>query len=124
MRQKMDRIYHNHEKWEDAKAGMYDNPANLNQEVDTIVAFFNNPYNLKKYMVLVCEEWVYACEHNLSNPAMNKIAYIGQACIAYRFGFSRESTMKAWNYLSQDVQKKANEIAKETLNNWETKYHG
>jgi hypothetical protein len=65
----------------------------------------------------VLEEWVYSCEHFLTNAAINRIAWLGQAsmCIttgipsAFRGGFNR---------LTLEQQSEANRTAMLFLNRW------
>lgn len=116
------RKYHHHDKWEDAKAGMYNNPKSLRKEADAIVMYFQDSEKVREYMIKVVTEWKYSCEQNLTNPAMNKIAYLGQASVCMAFGFSRESTMFAWNFLDEATQNKANQIAQDIINYWEEQY--
>ena len=116
------RIWHNHEVWEDAKAGMYENPKNKEQETQIVVNYFRQPSKVKEGMLAVVNNWLKACEHNLTNPSMNKIAYLGQASVTYLFGISRDTTMYAWNFLDKKTQEVANNIAKEVLKYWEEKH--
>lgn len=122
MKTEIKRIYHHHDKWEDAKSGMYNNPKKIITEAEIIVNYFKDSEKVKCAMMSVVNEWVYSCEHNLTNPAMNKIAYLGQSSVCYLYGFSRESTMYAWNFLDENTQNKANEIAREVLKYWEEKH--
>lgn len=70
-------------------------------------------------MTRVCSEWVFSCEHNLTNSSMNKIAYIGQAACCLYAGVPSTITMEAWSLLDKSVQDKANEIAERVLKKWE-----
>jgi hypothetical protein len=114
----IERKYHHYLKWEDYKFGMYDNPKNKIQEAKKICDFFKYTQKLKYFMFKVVHEWKYSCEQNLTNPNMNKIAYIGQAAVALALGFSRDSTMFAWNLLDEKTQDKANKIAEKALQAW------
>ena len=82
----MERIYHHYLKWEDHKAGFYDNCSGAEKDIkiQKVLEMFNSESLTKEYMNLVIEKWIYSCEHNLSNESMNKIAYLGQAaCCLY-----------------------------------------
>lgn len=122
MKREIKRIYHHHEKWEDAKAGMYENPKNLKKEAEVIVKYFQDSSKIKQNMFNVVENWKYSCEQNLTNPSMNKIAYLGKSSVTFLYGFSRESTMYAWNFLDKETQDKANQIAQDILTYWEEEY--
>ena len=76
---------------------------------------FNSEKMTKKFMLRVINEWKFSCEHNLTNPSMNKIAYIGQAACCIYCGAPNTITMKAWNMLDENIKERANRIAKNTL---------
>lgn len=119
MKNKTKQIYHHYTLWEDAKAGMYENPKDKEKESQIIINYFRTPELVKKTMLDVVTTWVYSMEQNLTNPSMNKIAYIGQASVTYLYGFSRDSTMYAWNFLDEKTQSVANTIAQDVLKYWE-----
>ena len=79
---------------------------------------FNNEMEMRQAMFYVVTNWKWSMEHNLTNNAMNKIAYIGQAACAYYAKIPSTVTMEAWSLLDKDVQEKANEVAKEALDYW------
>jgi len=62
-------------------------------------------------------EWKHSCEHYLTNKAMNRIAWLGQAAVCYHSGVpSRYAS--AWFNLTDGEQRNANEIALKYLNIW------
>jgi hypothetical protein len=93
------RIYHHYEKWEDFKAGFYDNITGNNKEelILKVIELFNNPALTENYMRKVINEWTFSCEHNLSNISLNRIAYIGQAACCLYASVPCTITMNAWN---------------------------
>ena len=65
----------------------------------------------------VTVDWMYSCEHYLTNKAMNRIAWLGQAALTYSRGIP--STFRGgFNLLSEEQKDKANHIAHEYLNRW------
>ena len=116
----MERIYHPYWKWEDYKDGFYNNiSGSLKKELtDKVVEMFNDEKETKRCMNLVITKWVYSCEHNLTNPAMNKIAYIGQGACCLYAGIPSTITMSAWSLLDLDVRNRADLIANEVLEKW------
>ncbi len=82
---------------------------------------FNSEELTKEYMNKVTNEWVYSCEHNLTNEALNQIAYIGQAACCIYADIPSTITMEAWSMLDKEVQDRANKIALEVLNKWKYK---
>ena len=119
----LNRIYHPYWVWEDYKAGFFDNVSGANKKIliDKAIEMFNSREETEKQMMFVIDNWKYSCEHNLTNPSMNKIAYIGQAACCVYAGVPSLLTMDAWNKLSKEVQDRSNRIAEVILNEWETK---
>jgi len=119
----MNRIYHHYEKWEDYKAGFYDNISGKNKSllVDKVIEMFSNYEYTEIYMRKVINEWKYSCEHNLTNNGLNKIAYIGQAACCLYAGVPSSITMETWSKIDKEHRDKADQIAKTILKEWEVK---
>ena len=119
----MNRIYHHYEKWEDFKAGFYDNYSSKNKDllISKVIELFTNSELTEIYMRKVINEWVYSCEHNLSNVNMNRIAYIGQAACCIYNKIPSSITMEAWGKVDKIYRDKADEIADLILKEWEVK---
>ena len=62
-------------------------------------------------------EWVHSCEHYLTNAAMNRIAWLGQAAACYAMGIPAEYR-GGFTYLTEAQQDAANQMALKWLNNW------
>lgn len=114
------RIFHTHDKWECAKAGFYATTKEGMTRKQCETAMRNLLADIPQFeraLNEVISTWKHSCEHYLTNAAMNRIAWLGQAatCCAigvpavYRGGFY---------LLSEDQQKAANEAALKALNQW------
>jgi len=116
----MERIFHPYWKWEDYKAGFYDNCSGQLKDdlIQKGIEMFNSKVLTKQNMFYVVDNWKFSCEHNLTNPAMNKIAYIGQSACCVYAGIPSTLTMEIWNMLDSKIQEQANEIAKEAIERW------
>lgn len=120
---KIEQVWHPYWLWEDALM-YHPAPSNVDEEerrkkVIGLLTDTRHFYNVAKWMTLA---FPYACEHNLTNPVMNRIAYIGQASCFYAFGITEEEVRKAWGYLTEEQRDRANETAKKVLDEWENKY--
>lgn len=114
------RIFHTHDKWECYKAGFY------NTTVDGMTAeecklayreFLADIPRFNKALAAVTSEWVYSCEHYLTNKAMNRIAWLGQAAACYDMGIP--STYRGgFSLLTEKEQEEANAAALVYLNKW------
>lgn len=124
MMSQIDRVFHNHEKWEDYKSGMF-NPKKINNGIDLISlakALLSNPKNLLEGMTAVCFNWKISCEANLTNSGCNRQAWLGQATCFYKHKVPEELTKIAWNELTEKQQKEANGIADKVILEWEKNY--
>jgi len=114
------RIYHPYWRWEDYKAGFYNHCSGEEKKIliKKGVEMFNSEKLTLINMYKVINEWKYSCEHNFTNPSLNKIAYIGQAaCCIYAY-IPSTITMELWNMLEKDIQNRANNNALEVLDTW------
>ena len=121
MKQKrLNRIYHHHSKWEEVGYGMYNN-YNLKEKeilIQRVINFFMQKSLVEEYMSMVVNEFKYSCEHNFTNPSMNKVAWLGQAAVARYIMIPEDITRIAWNFLDQNTQEQANRIAEKEIKRW------
>lgn len=116
----MTRVYHPYTMWEDFKAGFYDNISGKTKEEMKVkvIELFSSKELTEKYMQMVIDKWVYSCEHNLTNPSLNKIAYIGQSACCIFCGASSSITMEAWHLVSKENRAHADLIAQSIIDKW------
>lgn len=114
------RIFHPYEKWECYAAGFYATgwPGRSKEECELIYArFLADDEQFRKALDGVISEWKHSCEHYLTNSAMNRIAYLGQAAACY----ARELPSvycSGFQILSEVEKDRANATALEYLNKW------
>lgn len=104
VQKKLNRIWHNHSKWEDAHYGMYDSITDKKRRFELlkkVKQYFSNKKLYSKYMKLVIQNWKYSCEHNLTNPSMNHIAWLGQASACLYCKAPEDITREAWSLLQE-----------------------
>lgn len=117
-----ERIFHTYEKWECAKAGFYENTKEgmtSDEAREAYAVFLRNSNKFKKAAESVIKEWKNSCEHYLTNKAMNRIAWIGQAAACYSEKLP-SVFCSGFNLLTPKEQEKANKIALVVLNKWLT----
>ncbi len=115
-----DRIFHTFEKWECHKAGFYAGKKDgmTADECEAAYAeYLSDEDRFREGLDGVIREWKHSCEHYLTNKAMNRIAWLGQAAMCYSTGIPSKFCA-GFNLLSADQQDKANVIALEALNYW------
>lgn len=117
---KGDRVFHTYEKWECHKAGFYA------QNVDGKTAsqceeeyrdFLADTERFRKAANCVVNEWTHSCEHYLTNFAMNRIAWMGQAAMCYETGIPSKYC-SGFNLLTDKQKEEANLVALDVLNDW------
>lgn len=114
------RIFHTYDKWECFKSGFYNTSVegNTKEQCEKEYAeFLSNNKLFRKTLKQVITKWKNSCEHYLTNTAMNRIAWLGQASACY--AKQLPSTYRAGFYLlSEKQQDRANKTALEYLNKW------
>jgi len=114
------RIFHTYKNWECYKAGFYATtfPGMTPTQCEYAYRdFLVNDKKFKDALGHVIKEWKHSCEHYLTNTAMNRIAWLGQAAMCYATGIPAKFR-SGFNLLSLNQQKHANQIALFYLNKW------
>ncbi len=114
------RIFHTHDKWECYKAGFYDSskPGMTKDEAqEAYREFLADPKRFEAGLKIVIKEWKHSCEHYLTNGAMNRIAWMGQAAACAAINIPAEFR-GGFNLLTQEQQLAANRLALKYLNKW------
>lgn len=115
------RIFHTFDQWECYKSGFYNTSAPKGLTADDCKSiyrdFLSNLEDFEKGLLGVINDWPKSCEHYLTNLAMNRIAWLGQAALCY--SKSIPSTFRGgYNLLTLDQQKAADNLALKYLNIW------
>lgn len=114
------RIFHTWDKWECYKAGFYSPTlsGNTKEECERMYeAFLTNDKVFSDALDYVVTNWKHSCEHYLTNSAMNRIAWLGQAAACFAMGIP-SSFRGGFNLLTNAQAERANQIALEYLNKW------
>ena len=114
------RIYHTWDKWECYPAGLYENQKEGMDDDSCKEAyreFLSDLPRFERGLKRVMAEWVKSCEHYLTNEAMNRVAWLGQAAACVEMGIP--SRFRSGYFLLTDEQKKAADaLALKYLNGW------
>jgi hypothetical protein len=117
---KTERIFHTYDKWECHKAGFYaSNFDGMTAEEckEAYAKFLSDSDRFRNALNHVINEWVNSCEHYLTNSAMNRIAWLGQAAMCYETGIPSKYC-SGFNLLTDEEQEEANLVALDALNDW------
>jgi ParB-like chromosome segregation protein Spo0J len=114
------RIFHTHDKWECYKAGFYATKMEGMTRQQCEEAYRDFLVDIPRFEAAlknVISEWKCSCEHYLTNVAMNRIAWLGQASMCYATGVP--SMYRGGFYLlTKEQQTAANQCALVALNVW------
>jgi len=114
------RIFHTYEKWECWKAGFYNTSKSgmtKDEAQDAYRDFLGDLNRFRSGLEIVINTWKNSCEHYLTNEAMNRIAWLGQAAACAAISLPAEFC-GGFNLLTEQQQITANQLALEYLNKW------
>lgn len=114
------RVFHTFDKWECVKAGFYATSKDGWTKDECEQAYYSllsDPVAFEEAARRVTTEWPMSCEHYLTNAAMNRLAWIGQASVCLVYGVPSQFS-SGWSRLSLQQQDAANKIALKVLNEW------
>lgn len=114
------RIFHTYDKWECHKAGFYNTTKDgmTKQQCEQAYRdFLSDSKAFADTLEKVISEWKHSCEHYLTNSAMNRIAWLGQAAACYALGIP-SIYRGGFSLLTEEEQLRANEVALAYLNKW------
>jgi len=115
------RIFHTFDKWECNKAGFYDTKPPKGMTADdckkSYATLLADKEEFARVLEQVTSEWKHSCEHYLTNSAMNRIAWLGQAALCRKYGISSEFR-SGYQLLTPEQQLAADEVALVALNKW------
>jgi len=115
------RVFHTYDKWECHKAGFYATTKegmSKTQCKQAACDFLCDLEGFADVLAKVIVEWPNSCEHYLTNIAMNRIAWLGQASICYATGISTDLSRGGFSLMTTDQQDAANAVALKYLNQW------
>lgn len=120
MRQ-LTRVYHTWDKWESFPAGFYNAKApngwSAEQAKEKYRELLADIPEFERVMGRILEEWPNSVEHNLTNPTLNRIAWMGQAALAYKYGIP-SSYRGGYFLLTKEQQYAADMAALKYINLW------
>jgi ParB-like chromosome segregation protein Spo0J len=115
------RIFHTFDKWECAAAGFYESKPPKGMTADHCRAYYRELLTdipeFERVLSGVISDWKHSCEHYLTNSAMNRIAWLGQAALCYKHGIPSEFR-GGYGLLTEAQQLAADQAALRALNVW------
>ena len=120
---KIKQIFHHYTKWEDFKNGLYNKICeNPEEKISLSIELLSNQENFYNVAMYMFKNWSYSAEHNLTDNAINKNAWIGQASCCFNHNSPDYITIEAWWKLDDDTRKLANKTAQRALRRWKSEH--
>jgi hypothetical protein len=115
----VERLWHPWHLWECYPAGFFEPPPIDYSGEEIYREFLSDSEAFAQGLRLVITGWKYSCEQNLTNPSMNRIAWLGQAsaCIVRHVPSCCRS---GFSLLTPLEQTRANSLARKYLHKWLT----
>jgi len=119
---KLDRVYHQYNRWEELQYGMWADPVNKKEQEIMAINLMSNDKLFGHYMKRVTNEWPISCENALTDENLNKKAWLGQAACALAMRIPESVTRSAWSKLTYEQQFLANKQAEQFIFAWSDRY--
>lgn len=116
--------YHPYTVWEDWLNGMWTS-VDKQKEQQLLQKAYDFTSDYKKYgaaMHEVVMAWPLTMEHNLTNPSINKKAFVGHCAVCFKLGIPEHITRSAWKLLTVEQQNLANWQADDAIALWKKHY--
>lgn len=114
------RIFHSYDKWEAVEYGFFNSthptltPEQCKYKYKVLLG---DIIEFDRIIELIFKEWPNSCEHNLTNRSLNRIAWLGQAAVSYKYRVPSVFS-SGWEMLSEKEKAQANLVAFKALNRW------
>ena len=102
--------------WECNINKMYDNSKNIDMIQQSKELLTSDCCYEKMKQVTI--EWKTSTMVNFTNKMFNPVSWLGQAACCLNHGAKSSETVGAWLKMTKEEQQKANDIAKEVIEEW------
>lgn len=106
----MKRVYVHVNFHEDIKAGLYETRIS-DEKVKHSIDVLSDPLMFYEHGKAMVKAWPKSAAHNLTNPEINRKAWIGHATCLHNHGANMNETIAAWQCIGKEAQAAANNIA-------------
>lgn len=120
--QKIERVYHPWDEWEEVKFNMWGTVDNRKKWVKAATEFTSDHKKYGRFMLRVIREWPKSCENALTDMSLNRRAWIGHAACALAMECPEDIVREAWGNLTDEQRELANREASRAIAEWEQCY--
>lgn len=118
---RMKRVYIPYTEWEDWENGMWNQTAPEGM-IQKAIEFTGNAELYGSWMERVVNEWPRTMLNSLTNPSVNKRAFVGHCAVCLAIGCPEYITRLAWKQLNQEQRDAADEMAEKIISAWFKRY--
>lgn len=123
MSQKLKRVYHPYEQWEEMRFNMWgEHLGDRLAAVARAIEFTGNHKLYGSFMLRIVREWPISCENALTDYSINRRAWLGHAACALAIQLPEDIIREAWSRLTYEQQLLANAEAGRAISLWEVDY--
>jgi hypothetical protein len=119
---KIKQVYVPYWEWECFQFGFYSKVKNESQALEKAIIFTGDYQLYGSAMLEVVDVWVNTMKNHLTNPSINKRAFVGHCAVCYKTGIPSYITRKAWKHLTDKQRILADNEAEKAIRIWNKKY--
>lgn len=118
----MKQQYIHYLEWEDFHAGMWGRSDDEEGDLHAAIQFTGDAERYGEAMRQVIKAWPRTMLHNLTNPSMNKRAFLGHCAVCYAIQIPEYIVRRAWKELTDEQRTAADAVAQQTIDQWKKEY--
>lgn len=124
MQKKIKQVYVPYWVWEDYNSGMWRKVDSETEKtmLNKAIEFTSDHIQYGNAMKEVIGTWRKTMLNTLTNPSVNKRAFLGHCAVCYKFGIPEYITRKAWKQLTDKQRILADHVAQKTIDEWQKNY--
>lgn len=109
-------------EWEDWIYGMWRKVHNEDYFLKLAVKFTGDHVRYGSAMKEVVYAWPRTMVNSLTNPSINKRAFLGHCACCFKIKCPEYIVRRAWKLLTNEQRYLADKVAQETIDEWKIKY--
>lgn len=116
-RKRLKQIWVPYTEWEDWVNGMW--AKGKDEDLQRAIDFTGNHIEYGKAMAEVVISWPRTMLNSMTNPGINRRAFLGHCAVCYRLGISESITRQAWAFLTEQQRVDADNEAEKNIKIYE-----
>lgn len=118
---KITQIYTPYWEWEDWVNGMW-STISTDEQLKQAIEFTGDTELYGMAMGEVATAWPRTMLNSLTNPSINKRAFLGHCAVSYVINIPEHVTRAAWKFLTDKQRIDADAVAQKTIDTWKENY--